>query len=151
MRDRAPCTDRAGCLRDVKGPSRLAARPNLAICGARSLADDLNRTGYCKWLSSSEPHTGVFNRNFTWYYIYMCVCQYVCCVPKCSRITWAHTQSQFWEVKTDLWYPCYSFQLYARAALAWMKKKCSHEKLRSKQSFRDWRTDERKAEDKKRK
>ena len=32
-------------LRDVKGPARMAARPNLAICGARSLADDLNRTG----------------------------------------------------------------------------------------------------------
>ena len=28
------------------------ALPNLAISGARSLVDDLNRTGYCKWLSS---------------------------------------------------------------------------------------------------
>ena len=32
---------------------------------------------------------------------------------------------KFWAVKTDLWHPCYSFLLYARAALAWTKTKCS--------------------------
>ena len=34
-------------------------------------------------------------------------------------------------VKTYLWHPRYSFRLYARAALAWTKKKCSlrNEKL----------------------
>ena len=63
---------------------------------------------------------------------------------KCvGRITWskhAHAQSQFCEfwnkvplwnlnstfirqVKTDLWHPYYSFLLYARVVLAWMKKK----------------------------
>ena len=45
----------------------------------------------------------------------------------------AHAQSQFCAVKTDLWHPCYSFQLYARAALAWTKKKRSlrNEKLKA--------------------
>ena len=37
----------------------------------------------------------------------------------------AHAQSQIWAVKTDLRHPCYSFQLYARAAFAWTKKKRS--------------------------
>ena len=34
-----------------------------------------------------------------------------------------HAQSRFWEVKTDIWHPYYSFLLHARAALAWTKKK----------------------------
>ena len=58
----------------------------------------------------------------------MCVCR----LPKCiGGITCAHAQSQFWAVKTDLCHPCYSFRLYARAAVAWTKKKSSlrNEKL----------------------
>ena len=58
--------------------------------------------------------------------------------PKCvGGITWpkhAHAQSQFGAVKTDLQHPCYySFRLYARAALAWTKKKRSlrNEKLKA--------------------
>ena len=80
----------------------------------------------------SEPHIGVFNRDFAWY-IYI----YVCRGPKCvSGITWAkhaHAQSQFGAVKTDPWNPCYSLQLYARAALAGTKKKRSlrNEKLKA--------------------
>ena len=60
----------------------------------------------------SEPHTRVFNRDFAWY-IYVSVC--------------------LSYVKTDLWHPYYSFRLYARAALAWTKKKLSliNEKLRA--------------------
>ena len=59
---------------------------------------------------------------------------YVYRMSKClGRITWpkhAHAQSQFWAVKID---PCYSFPLYARAALAWMKKIYSlkNEKLKA--------------------
>ena len=42
----------------------------------------------------SEPHTGVFNRDFG---------MYVCLVIKCvGGITYAHAQSLFWAVKTDL-------------------------------------------------
>ena len=70
----------------------------------------------------SEPHTGVFNRDF--------VCLYMSVVSKrcVGGITWpkrAHAQSQIWAVKTDLLHPCYSFLLYARAALARTKKKRS--------------------------
>ena len=69
-----------------------------------------------------------------------------------SGITWpkcVHAQSQIWAVKTDLWHPCYSFQLYARTALARTKKKCSLRGMGNlKQTeLRDWRTEERKAED----
>ena len=35
----------------------------------------------------------------------------------------AHAQSYFGAVKTNLRHPCYSFRLYARAALAWTKQK----------------------------
>ena len=58
-------------------------------------------------------------------------------MPKClGGITWpkhVHAQSQFGAVKTDLRHPCYSFRLYTRAALAWMKKKRSlrNEKLKA--------------------
>ena len=38
------------------------------------------------------------------------ICRYVCCVAQ------AHAQSNFWAVKIDLWQPCYSFRLHARAA-----------------------------------
>ena len=43
---------RAGLQLGLNVPGWLPALPNLAISGARSLVDDLNRTGYCKWLSS---------------------------------------------------------------------------------------------------
>ena len=50
----------------------------------------------------SEPHTGVFNRD----YICRSVGRYVCRGPKCvGGITWpkhVRAQSQFWVVKTDL-------------------------------------------------
>ena len=52
--------------------------------------------------------------------------QYVSRVQKCiGVITWpkhVHVQSQIWEVKTDLRCPCYSFRLYARAALEGRKR-----------------------------
>ena len=44
----------------------------------------------------SEPHTGVFNRDFG-------MSVYVCRVLKCvGGITYAHAQSLFWAVKTGL-------------------------------------------------
>ena len=58
--------------------------------------------------------------------IYMC--RFVCLgMPKCvGGITWPkNAHAQFWAVINDLRHPCYSFLLYgyARAALAWTKKK----------------------------
>ena len=53
---------------------------------------------------------------------------------KCvGGITCEHAQSQFWAVKTYLCYPRRTFRLYARAALACTKKKCSlrNEKLKA--------------------
>ena len=61
----------------------------------------------------------------------------VCQINRVGRITWtkhAHAQSQVLGCfKTELWHPRYSFRLYARAALAWTKKKCSlrNEKLKA--------------------
>ena len=58
-------------------------------------------------------------------------------MPKCiGGITWpkhAHAHSQFGAVKTELLHLCYLFGLYARAALAWTKKKRSlrSEKLKA--------------------
>ena len=47
----------------------------------------------------SEPHTGVFNRDFAWYiYVGMSV---VCQINCVGGITYAHAQSQFWAVKND--------------------------------------------------
>ena len=45
------------------------------------------------------------------------------CVGGITQPKHAHAQSQFWEFKIDQWQSCYSFRLYTRAALAWMKKK----------------------------
>ena len=58
----------------------------------------------------------------------MIMCRFVCLgMPKCvGGIKWSkNVHAQFWAVKNDLRYPCYSFLLYgyARAALAWTKKK----------------------------
>ena len=69
-------------------------------------------------LAKRAPHWGVQSR---FHVIYMC--RYVCRVLKCvGGLTYAHAQSQFWAVKTDLQHPCYLFRLYARAALAWTKR-----------------------------
>ena len=40
----SPCTNSVGCLQDVKGLVRMPTRSNLAILGARSLADNLSIT-----------------------------------------------------------------------------------------------------------
>ena len=57
---------------------------------------------------------------------YMCRFVYLG-MPKCEGgITWPkNAHAQFWAVKNDMRHPCYSFLLYgyARAALAWTKKK----------------------------
>ena len=60
------------------------------------------------------PHWGVQSRFRVIY-----ICRYVCRVLCVGGITYAHAQSQFWAVKTDMQHPRYSFRLYARAALAW--------------------------------
>ena len=75
------------------------------------------------------------------------MCRFVCLdMPKCvGGITWPkNAHAQFWAVKNDLRHPCYSFLLYgyARAALAWTKKKPKknvHLEMRNskKESFRD--------------
>ena len=76
--------------------------------------------------------------------------RYVCRVQKCvGGIMWpkrAHAQGQIWVFKTDLWHLYYSFWLYARAALALMKKKRSLGMGNLKQTELQ-RTEERKAED----
>ena len=47
---------------------------------------------------------------------------------------YAHAQSQFWAVKTDQQHPCYSFRLYARAALACYEKNIHLEMRNLKQT-----------------
>ena len=81
------------------------------------------------------PHWGVQSR---FRVIYMSVGWYVCRVQKCvGGITWPKSaHAQIWAVKTALWHPCYSFRLYARAVLAWTKKKRSFKngKLKAKRA-----------------
>ena len=43
---------RAGLQLGLNVPEAVVSTQSTAISGARSLVDDLNRTGYCKWLSS---------------------------------------------------------------------------------------------------
>ena len=53
------------------------------------------------WLGErSELHTGVFNRDLG---MSVCMSVDVCRVLKCvGGITYAHAQSLFWAIKTDL-------------------------------------------------
>ena len=84
------------------------------------------------WASEARPTLGCSIEISRDIYPFVCLR-----MPKCvGRITWpkhAHAQSQFGVVKTDLRHPRYSFSLYARAALAWTKKKRSlrNEKLKA--------------------
>ena len=94
------------------------------------------------------PHWGVQLRFRVIY-----VSRYVCRVQKCiDGITWpkhVHALSQIWAVKTGLRHQCYSFRLYARAALAWTKRNVHLEMGNLKQTeLQRLKTEERKAEDK---
>ena len=62
----------------------------------------------------------------------------------------AHAQSHLGADKTDLWHPCYSFRLCARAALTQTKKKRSLIEMGNlKQTeLQRLKTEERMAEDK---
>ena len=50
----------------------------------------------------SEPHTGVFNRDFTSYiYVHVSVVCQINCVRGITWIKHPHAQSQYWAVKSD--------------------------------------------------